>query len=230
MHPKSGCDGATTFWNRVPPIRTLNIHTYVRIIFGCICKGSFLESQLEIFSCIINVCRGSCRYASYQFSTECVPFSRSDETQYDNEFKFHLNTSTVFRFTEGKTCRFCIYAARRILGRLARKVLRTASVAIKVKAAAKENQVEMHEARIHVAHRYRRWNATIQRHPRRRRPAWSSIDRTATDRQVNRSSKNKDRFIASYFFRESRTYNVVSQNSPLLRRCKISRSKVSQFF
>lgn len=71
--------------------------------------------------------------------------------------KFHLVIYLlVDSFSEVKTCRFCICAAPRILGKLVLRAPRTASVAIKVKAGAKENQVETPEARIHGALQYHR--------------------------------------------------------------------------
>lgn len=78
------------------------------------------------------------------------------DNNFDDSGKFHLIVIylSVYSFTEVKTCRSCICAAPRILGKSVLRVLRTASVAIKVKAEAKENQVETPEARIHAALQY----------------------------------------------------------------------------
>lgn len=133
-------------------------------------------------------------------------------------------------FTEAKPCRSCIYAAHPILGKLDLRAHHIASVAIKVKLAAKENQVEMHAARTRVVLRYRPWSATTQRHRHRRLPAWSSIDRTATDRRVKRL-KNKNSFIVPYFFRNIAQfvtrYSIANYRSPSR---KIPCSKLLQSF
>ena len=133
-------------------------------------------------------------------------------------------------FTEAKPCRSCIYAAHPILGKLDLKAHHIASVAIKVKLAAKENQVEVHGARTRVVLQYHPWSATTQLHRHRRLPAWSSIDRTATDRRVKRL-KNKNRFIVSYFFRNIvqfvTRYSIANYRSP---NRKIPCSKLLQSF
>lgn len=133
-------------------------------------------------------------------------------------------------FTEARPSRSCIYAAHPILGKLDLKAHHIASVAIKVKLAAKENQVEMHGARTRVVLRYHPWSATTQRHRHRRLPAWSSIGRTATDRRVKRL-KNKNHFIVPYFFRNTAQFVTrysIANYRPSNR--KIPCSKLLQSF
>lgn len=90
--PKPGCNGATTSSNRVPQYKLYKyMCMYYTYVFGPICKGSFLESQLQIFmnnkciSCVV-------RFLSI-FRIECSKNARffhiyvqSEKTRSDNMF------------------------------------------------------------------------------------------------------------------------------------------------